>query len=58
MPYLADQVEAFEKQAIAAALALNAGNLKATYEGLGLSRKTLYEKMLRHGLRREDFLEG
>ncbi len=55
---LAEQVEAFEKQAIAAALSLNGGNLKATYEGLGLSRKTLYEKMLRHGLRREDFVEA
>ncbi len=55
---LAEQVEAFEKQAIAAALALNGGNLKATYEGLCLSRKTLYEKMVRHGLRREDFTQG
>lgn len=55
---LAEQVEAFEKQAIAAALSLNAGNLKATYEGLGLSRKTLYEKMVRHGLHREDFVES
>ncbi len=55
---LAEQVEAFEKHAIAAALALNGGNLKATYEGLGLSRKTLYEKMVRHGLRREDFAES
>ncbi len=55
---LAEQVEAFEKQAIAAALSLNGGNLKSTYEGLGLSRKTLYEKMVRHGLRREDFAES
>lgn len=55
---LVEQVEAFEKQAIAAALSLNGGSLKSTYEGLGLSRKTLYEKMVRHGLRREDFLES
>ena len=55
---LAEQVEAFEKQAIVAALALHGGNLKATYEGLGLSRKTLYEKMVKHGLRREDFVEA
>lgn len=52
---LADQVEAFERGVIAASLAQNEGNLKATYEALGLSRKTLYEKMQRHGLRREDF---
>ena len=54
---LAAQVETFEKNAIAAALVANQGNLKATYEALGLSRKTLYEKMQKHGLRREDFTE-
>ena len=52
---LADQVKAFEKNAIAATLVANRGNLKATYEVLGLSRKTLYEKMHKHGLRRDDF---
>ena len=52
---LSDQVHDFEKNAIAAALVANRGNLKATYEALGLSRKTLYEKMHRYGLRREDF---
>lgn len=55
---LASQVEAFEKNAIAAALMTNRGSLKATYEALGLSRKTLYEKMHKHGLRREDFTEA
>jgi len=54
---LVDQVSVFEKSAIAAALVANAGNLKSTYESLGLSRKTLYEKMHKHGLRREDFTE-
>ena len=54
---LAGQVENFEKNAIAAALVANSGNLKATYEALGLSRKTLYEKMHKFGLRREDFIE-
>lgn len=52
---LVDQVSVFEKTAIAAALVANGGNLKSTYESLGLSRKTLYEKMHKHGLRREDF---
>ena len=49
-------MDRFEKDAIAAALVANAGNLKATYESLGLARKTLYEKMQKHGLRREDYL--
>lgn len=52
---LADQVERFERTVIAATLAAHDGELKATYELLGLSRKTLYEKMQRLGLRREDF---
>ncbi|MDT0681534.1 sigma-54 dependent transcriptional regulator [Roseicyclus sp. F158] len=52
---LAEQVEAFERDTIAAALASTGGNLKATYESLGLARKTLYEKMQRHGLKRQDF---
>ncbi|GAB5468768.1 MAG: sigma-54 dependent transcriptional regulator [Rhodospirillales bacterium] len=55
---LAQQVEAFEKQAIVTALARHGGSLKATYEDLGLSRKTLYEKMVKHGLKREDFAES
>ncbi|MGB0696566.1 MAG: sigma-54-dependent transcriptional regulator [Rhodospirillaceae bacterium] len=52
---LVDQVGLFEKKVIAASLAASDGNLKATYESLGLSRKTLYEKMQKYGLRREDF---
>ena len=55
---LADQVSAFEKNTLAAALVAHRGNLKATYTALGLSRKTLYEKMHKHGLRREDFTQG
>ena len=50
------RMEDFEKSLLSQALSRNRGNLKATYEGLGLSRKTLYDKMQRHGLRREDFL--
>ncbi|MEO1329245.1 MAG: sigma-54 dependent transcriptional regulator [Pseudomonadota bacterium] len=52
---LPEQVERFERAALAAALARHGGNLKATYEALGLSRKTLYEKMQRYGLKRQDF---
>ena len=44
-----------EKSLIAAAIAANRGSLKATYEALGLSRKSLYEKMQKHGLNRADF---
>lgn len=54
-PGLAGRVDRFEKGAIAAELAIHGGNLKATYESLGLPRKTLYEKMQKHRLRREDF---
>jgi two-component system C4-dicarboxylate transport response regulator DctD len=53
---LAEQVEKFERTVIAATLAGHDGELKATYESLGLSRKTLYEKMQKLGLRREDFV--
>lgn len=52
---LGEQVDRFEKSVLVAALAAHGGNLKATYESLLLSRKTLYEKMQKHGLRREDF---
>jgi two-component system C4-dicarboxylate transport response regulator DctD len=55
---LPDRVDRFEKSAIAAELAIHGGNLRATYESLGLSRKTLYEKMQKHRLRREDFGGG
>lgn len=52
---LSELVERFEKGVVAAALARHTGDLKSTYESLGISRKTLYEKMQRHGLKREDF---
>lgn len=47
---LADRVAEFEKNAIAAALLAHGGSLKPVYETLGISRKTLYEKMQRYGL--------
>jgi two-component system C4-dicarboxylate transport response regulator DctD len=52
---LADRLDRYEKSVLAATLASHGGNLKATYEALGLARKTLYEKMQKHGLRREDY---
>jgi two-component system C4-dicarboxylate transport response regulator DctD len=55
---LVERIDRFEKSAIAAELAIHGGNLKASYESLGMSRKTLYEKMQKHQLRREDFGSG
>ena len=53
---LADMTNAYERTVLTAALSVHKGNLKATYEALGVSRKVLYEKMQRHGLDRERFL--
>jgi two-component system C4-dicarboxylate transport response regulator DctD len=49
---LAARVAEFERSLIAAAIAAHGGKLRAVYENLGISRKTLYEKMLKHGLDR------
>ena len=50
------QVAAHEKSLIAAALRAHNGSIKDTYTDLGISRKALYEKMQKHGLIRENFL--
>ena len=55
---LVEQVESFERALIARELASHQGSVKATYESLGLPRKTLYEKMRKYGLDRRDFLDG
>jgi two-component system C4-dicarboxylate transport response regulator DctD len=47
---LAEQVAEFERAAIAAALARHGQRIRPVYEELGISRKTLYEKMRRYGL--------
>ncbi len=47
---LADRVAEFEREVIAGALAASGGSLKPVYESLGISRKTLYEKMQKYGL--------
>lgn len=52
---LAERVADFEKREIEAALAAHRGNLKPVYESLGLSRKTLWEKMQKHGLDKAQF---
>ncbi|WP_374629066.1 sigma-54-dependent transcriptional regulator [Pannonibacter indicus] len=47
---LADKVAAYERQLIANAITAHGGALKPVYEQLGISRKTLYEKMQKYGL--------
>ena len=55
---LSDRVAEFEKNAISATLIANGGRLKPTYEALGLSRKSLYEKMQKYDLQRDAFAES
>jgi two-component system C4-dicarboxylate transport response regulator DctD len=47
---LAEKVAAYEKNIIASVIAAHGGALRPVYEALGISRKTLYEKMQKHGL--------
>ncbi|MFN3970093.1 MAG: sigma-54-dependent transcriptional regulator [Gemmobacter sp.] len=54
---LADRVADFERREIEMALSANRGSLRPVYEALGLSRKTLWEKMQKHGLDRSQFTE-
>jgi two-component system C4-dicarboxylate transport response regulator DctD len=53
---LADQVDAFEKRAIEQALERCKGDIKAVMDLLDIPRRTLNEKMTRHGLDRTRFL--
>ncbi|CAM3059353.1 sigma-54 dependent transcriptional regulator [Paracoccus nototheniae] len=49
---LADRMAEFERSVIAGAIAAHGGRLRPVYEALGISRKTLYDKMQRYGLDR------
>ena len=51
---LADQMARHERSLILATLTANDGRLKPTYETLGLSRKSLYERMQKYGLSKTD----
>ena len=53
---LVAQQEAFEAQCLRAALTRHKGDIKAVLHELQLPRRTLNEKMQRHGLVRETFL--
>ena len=55
---LADRVAAFERSLIAGAIAAHDGKLRPVYETLGISRKTLYEKMQKYGLDRRLILDS
>ncbi len=50
------QVELFEKSLIVQELAHQKGNIKATYEALGLPRKTFYDKLKKYDISRVDYL--
>lgn len=52
---LKERVQEFERQLITSELNVQNGNLKPVYQTLGLSRKSLYEKMQKLGLSRADF---
>jgi len=54
---LVEKMDAFEKTLIAQELARTKGNVKETYLTLGLPRKTFYDKLNKHGLKRKDFLK-
>jgi two-component system, NtrC family, C4-dicarboxylate transport response regulator DctD len=49
---LSERMGVLEKQLVHQELLRNGGDLKRTYEALGVSRKTLYDKMRKYGLGR------
>ncbi len=52
---LPKQVERFEKILLQTELARHGGSIKDTLSSLGLPRKTLYDKMCKYGLDKNDF---
>ncbi|KJS03160.1 MAG: C4-dicarboxylate ABC transporter [Desulfobulbaceae bacterium BRH_c16a] len=55
---LADQTGLFERCVLERSLHRHKGNILAVMKELDLPRRTLNQKMLSHGLARNDFLEG
>jgi two-component system, NtrC family, C4-dicarboxylate transport response regulator DctD len=55
---LTERVASFERSVIAGAISAHNGHLRKVYESLGMSRKTLYEKMQKHGLDRRLIVDG
>lgn len=54
-PSLARQMAEHERKILIDALIRHKGALKPVYEGLGLSRKALYDKLSRHGIDKSNF---
>ena len=54
---LPNRMERYEKRLIEEALSQAQGSIKRTYEGLGIARKTLYDKLAKHGLDRHRFMD-
>ena len=55
-PTLADLMAEHERRILIDALIRHRGVLKPVYETLGLSRKTLYDKLVRHGIDKTRFV--
>ncbi|MGB0865709.1 MAG: sigma-54-dependent transcriptional regulator [Granulosicoccaceae bacterium] len=53
---LPERVSLFEKKIIESELEGQQGDIKKTYTALGIARKTLYDKLEKYVIRREDFL--
>jgi two-component system, NtrC family, C4-dicarboxylate transport response regulator DctD len=54
-PLLADQMAAFERKILIDALIRHKGALKPVYESLGLSRKALYDKLVKYRIDKAHF---
>ena len=52
---LRDEMEKTERVVIEAALREHKGEINATFQALGISRRALYERMKKYGLNKEDF---
>ncbi len=57
-PSLADQMAAHERKLLIDALIRHKGALKPVYLSLNLSRKALYDKLVRHGIDKAHFQSG
>jgi two-component system C4-dicarboxylate transport response regulator DctD len=57
-PTLAARMAAYERSLLADALRAAGGHVQTACEALGTPRKTLYEKLARHGLKPEDFRQS
>ena len=54
---LPNRLERYEKRLIEEALSQAQGSIKRTYQGLGIARKTLYDKLAKYGLDRHRFMD-